>query len=527
MKNKYLNLLFVISSLLVLSLVTSFSYAYFNAKVKGNDTAYETVITSGQMSLLLNDGTIVALNSALPGSSITKTFKVKNTGTVATTYDVYLSELVNTFVDKNDLVYTLTSETGCQTISETVVPNVVGEQSKIVSSCSINPNMEHEYTLNITFKEDNTIQDDNKGKIFNAKISLNEYKEHDSIVTQIIEKKSNGATDLEYDGVETLGELGTTDNNLRYIGATPNNYIYFNCSTTDPSQMNDTTCEKWRIIGVMNNIEDENENSASRLKIMRDELLGGYSWDTSTEVYGWGYNQWGPSTYSNGNPYEGADLMRELNTDYLGNITVGTDGKWYNGPNNKKTSNMPSTILNTNFQYMIETVKWNLGSPTNNEGAYDENWQSTLIPITSYERERSNYNGKTAKWSYTNPDNLNRTTTWIGKIALMYPSDYGYSTSGGNTISRETCLNTSMGNWNNNSECYNGTWISNANNQWLLSPFADKDLNFYPMLIKATGEINYFRVVWAEGVRPALFLQTYVSIVSGDGSLESPYKLTI
>ena len=257
MKNKYLNLLFVISSLLVLSLVTSFSYAYFNAKVKGNDTAYETVITSGQMSLLLNDGTIVALNSALPGSSITKTFKVKNTGTIATTYDVYLSELVNTFVDKNDLVYTLTSETGCQTTSETVVPSEVGEQSKIVSSCSINPNMEHEYTLNITFKEDNTIQDDNKGKKFGAKISVNEYNEA-GILGYIKNIKANGATDLEYDGVETLGELGTEDNNLRYIGNKPNNYIYFNCSTTDENEMNDTTCEKWRIVGVFNNIEDEN-----------------------------------------------------------------------------------------------------------------------------------------------------------------------------------------------------------------------------------------------------------------------------
>lgn len=39
----------------------------------------------------------------------------------------------------------------------------------------------------------------------------------------------------------------TADNNLRYIGADPNNYVSFNG-------------ELWRIIGVMNNIDDGTES---------------------------------------------------------------------------------------------------------------------------------------------------------------------------------------------------------------------------------------------------------------------------
>ncbi len=349
------------------------------------------------------------------------------------------------------------------------------------------------------------------------------------IADQIKNLKTNGATDLEYDGTSTLGELGTEDNNLRYIGSNPNNYIYFNCSTTDENEMNDTTCEKWRIIGVMNNIEDENGNKSSRVKIMRDESLGVYSWDTSSGVDGWfgdGYNQWGPSTYDNGDPYEGADLMRELNTDYLGNITVGTDGKWYDHEHGSKNADMPTNTLSTSAQSMIETVKWNLGSPSNNEGTFDSDWQNTVTPITSYKRERSIYHGNTAGWSYADPDSVIRTTSWFGKVALIYPSDYGYSTSGGSTTSRATCINTSMGIWDNNSDCYSGSWIPNDTFQWLLSPFA-YNANYYAGGIHSEGQIAVGCVAYGYYVRPSVYLQNNILISSGDGSSSNPYKIVI
>ena len=52
----------------------------------------------------------------------------------------------------------------------------------------------------------------------------------------------------------------TVDNNLRLIGAEPNNYVAFNN-------------ELWRIIGVMNNIDDGTDTKETRLKIIRDELI--------------------------------------------------------------------------------------------------------------------------------------------------------------------------------------------------------------------------------------------------------------
>ena len=527
-KNKKLLLIAVCA--FIVMLLSTVSYAYFTASVNGNNTAQSTVITTGNMKLLLTDGAEVKLQNALPGSSVTKTFKVKNIGTVASKYDVYLSEIINTFEDKNDLVYTLTSTTGCPNITETVMPSVVGEQSKIISSCNINPNIEHEYTLTITFKEDNTNQDDNKGKRYSAKISINEYIEKEiNIASQIVDLKTYGATDLEYDGVDTLGEYGTEDNNLRYVGANPNNYVYFNCTTTNPNEMNDETCEKWRIIGAFNNVEDENENSNMRVKILRDDLLnydyynklGSYSWDTSDNTVnsGTGINQWGASE-----GYEGADLMRELNTDYLGNITVGNDGNWYNQEENKKESSMPTNTINATSQNMIQTVKWNTGAVS--IATYDDNEDDRINQANIvYKDERSNDVERYCEYDEYCNDSVNRTNSWIGKIGLIHVSDYLYSTSGNQELSRTECFNkNNFDYWNRESDCGANTWML-AEEWYFTIDSSYNNNNIY--LIRYDGYIDEIFPAYSVAVRPSLYLKNNVSIVSGNGSESNPYKLTM
>ena len=324
-----------------------------------------------------------------------------------------------------------------------------------------------------------------------------------SLIDKINELKTNGSAELEYD--ETI------DNNLRYIGTNPNNYVEFNG-------------ELWRIIGVMNNIEKEDGTTESLVKIRRAESLGDYSWDTSESSInsGYGINQWGES-----GTYEGADLMRELNTDYLGNITVGTDGKWYNGSNNSKTSNMPTSTLSTSAQSMIETVKWNLGSPSNNEGTFDSNWKNNTTSSTSYTRERANTNGKVCSSGIYCNDTVNRTSAWTGKVGLIYPSDYGYATAGGTTTNRETCLNKEMYNWNSSevSDCKNNDWLLQSLWQWTLSPYAYSSFSYRVFYVRSDGHVDYYYPTNTMGVFPVVFLQSDITIISGNGSSEKPYKL--
>jgi hypothetical protein len=342
-------------------------------------------------------------------------------------------------------------------------------------------------------------------------------------MTRLVAK---GVSYLEYDGTDTLGTLGTPDNNLRYIGANPNNYVYYNCSTTNIEEMSDSTCEKWRIIGLMNNIEKEDGTTESLVKIRRSASLGKYAYhDSGSNINsGFGANQWGESTYEDGTIFEGSFLMRELNTDYLGNITIGTDGKWYG--TSKKNVDKPTSSLNSNSINMIETVKWNVGAL---------NFQSTTYTSAGsfglgfYLLERSNNTGRIcSSGSYCN-DGIIRTTIWNGKIALFYPSDYYYATSGGSTTSKDVCLNTEPYNlgYSNVADCTNNNWLYTRVDQSTLSPCATSDRSDYVYYFRDVGSGQSRTTAIARATYPTLYLKSAVQIATGDGSESNPYKLVM
>ena len=170
LNKKYQIALLLIAIMLVISGV---SYAYFAVTATG--TSNNNIVTSGTMKINFTDGPQVSLENAIPGDTLTKTFSVTNTGNVATNYDIFLSDIVNTFADSSDLVYTLTSTNGAN-VSETVIPTI---SSKIVSNQSIDVDETQTYTLTIKFLNTNENQDDNQGKIFSSKIQLNEYNNLD------------------------------------------------------------------------------------------------------------------------------------------------------------------------------------------------------------------------------------------------------------------------------------------------------------------------------------------------------------
>ena len=127
----------------------------------------------------------------------------------------------------------------------------------------------------------------------------------------------------------------TTDNNLRYIGANPNNYVLLNN-------------ELWRIIGVFNNIDDGTGNKETRLKIIRDESLGEYSWDY--DAIGNYDNDWSTST-----------LMNLLNSGAYYNRTTGS---YYNGSTTATNVDFSSNGLTEEAKNMIGDAIWNLGGTT-------------------------------------------------------------------------------------------------------------------------------------------------------------------
>ena len=519
MKDKKILILSIIGVLLLVSIVVATSYAYFTANVTGNKDTNNVVITNGVMSLEYKDGDEINLANAVPGSSVSKTFTVKNTGNVATNYTIYFSELSNKFVDKTDLVYTLTSSDGGKNVAQTQVPS---KNEAMVSNYAIEAGKTHTYTLTITFLNKDENQNDNMNVSFTTKIGINESVEYVEPI-EILGKKITDTTQIATDDA---------DNNIRYIGANPNNYVYFNCS--DYSNQSDSTCEKWRIIGIFKNITKEDGSKANLVKIIRDDSLESIAWDYKTAGVGTSTS----SLYSGSNDWTDSQLMMMLNpADYLksgytieNNIVKDSNGQeiyqnmgsYYNGTSGCKPEmitkgssfsctsiDFTSTGLkNDATRNAIESVVWNLGGLSSSK--------NTTSTFYNAERGTTVYSG--------------RPTTWTGKIGLMYPSDYGYATAGGSTADRAMCMNIDLFTWdvNEKSDCRKNDYLFKGSYEWTLS--SDSSRSDYVFYVSNVGRIDNMYIVsvfYNYLTRPAAFLKSNISITSGGGSSTSPYQLSL
>ena len=313
--------------------------------------------------------------------------------------------------------------------------------------------------------------------------------------------------------ITTLAQTDTTNlavddySNIRYIGKDPNNYVSFDGDI-------------WRIIGVMKDVDDGTGNKNDRVKLIRSESLGGYSWDTSASSVngGYGVNEWSQ-----------ADLMKLLNPGYESQ-TVGGSLYWnnksgtcyYNKNNGTKACDFTSTGIKDKLKNMIGNAVWNTGS--NGTNGYTSS--SNGLTKHFYTYERSTNTGKRCTSGTDCTDKVSRTTTWTGKIGLMYPSDYGYATSGGSGADRATCLNTELYSWSSNSDCYNNDWLKNSDWDWTLSPYASSSMAFNVFSVTSIGYVIYNSAYYYRGVRPVVYLLPSVGVQSGDGSSGNPFILS-
>ena len=216
--------------------------------------------------------------------------------------------------------------------------------------------------------------------------------------------------------------------------------------------------EVWRILGVFP-VDDGNGNIENRIKIIKDQSIGNKSWDTGNS------NNWArPAT-----------LNTELNTTYLNS-------------------------LDSTAQNMIGNTKFYLGGYKIYDIQKDVMYQ--------YERKIKNttsnefYNG-------TNPNN------WVGKLSLMYASDYGYAAS---DACAQTLVNYA------NATCKNNNWLFKGIDEWILPQSASgRAIAFFVESggIDGEGIVSDFQLA----VRPVLYLISSVEITGGDGTSSSPYTL--
>ena len=342
--------------------------------------------------------------------------------------------------------------------------------------------------------------------------------------------------------ITTLATTDTTnfatddaDNNIRYIGANPNNYVYFNCS--DYSNQSDSTCEKWRIISVFKNVTKSDGTKEDLVKIIKDDRLNNItiSWDYKKNGVGTSTTDYGSNDWTD------SQLMMMLNpTDYLksgytidNNIVKDSNGQaiyqnmgsYYNGTSGCKPAAVASgadfTCTSIDFtstglkndltRNAIESVVWNLGGTAN----YQSSSNGLASHFYGYERGTTVYSG--------------HATNWTGKIGLMYPSDYGYATSGGSTTDRATCLAKEMYNWDGSdvSDCKTNDYLYKSSYyQWTLAPLSSDA--YYVFYVGYTGYVRDHTAYDDFSVRPAVFLKSNISITDvGIGTAESPFQLKV
>ena len=514
---KKITITLVLTIVLVVAIV-GISYATFTYAGIGKK---ENTITTGVLTMTyIEDTNTISMSNALPTTDATgkkrltkgEYFDFTVSGTVKGSENInweIAAEDVTTATKKIDgslikLYLTSINSDGTETEvmapktykNETSANETTGRPNNMMSLATgtTNASFSTKYRLRMYVDESYNPQGDGGGLSFTVKVNVYGKTGIKSTggdttstgATTLIAKANPETLDYNTATTEQKNQMwafpheateqlkATTD--YRYIGANPNNYVKFND-------------ELWRIIGVFD-VDDGTGKIGKRMKIIRNESIGGYSWDyTSSGSY---TNEWSTST-----------LKTLLNSGAYYNRTTGS---YYNGGPNASSVDFTSTGLTDGTKAMIGDAKWYLGGSS----TYND-----VTPSMFYIRERG-----------TDVYNSSRSTNWAGKVGLMYPSDYGYATSGGSSKNRASCLAEKLYNWTDNdySDCKNNDWLLDTENyyQWTMSPrtaFSDHVFFVY----RSGSVIDNFDAMCTFESRPVVHLKSTIKITGGTGSFTDPF----
>ena len=509
------NIIMGISFVLLFVMVMGVSYAAYKFSAAGTK---ENVISTGTISMSYKQNSFIDLKNTYPKTDIyaigTKEDKssmefsvsMETSGTTTINYALALTEIqegetlksdkVKIYLEKEGKVVNNFEENKGQTIEsfknkyvEGLIDNYAIYQDVLTTSKET-----HNYTLtawidesyilpikNETTTSKETNQETYKFKVkvvgVDSPITIEEIStDVTGIASQVLPTLTSNVGDsglytITHEADSTL-QIGTNEDitEYRYRGASPKNYVTFNN-------------EVWRILGVFPT-DDGTGKIENRIKLIKNESIGNYYWNNCKYNGSVGTCN---DTKKAVNDWTGATLNTYLNGTYLNN-------------------------LNNNSRSQISNVKHYLGGIGTE---YDASVVQTSQEMYKYERKIKNTVDNEYYYS-TNPNN------WVGKIALMYVSDYGYAT--------KNCENSILYGSNGENDlraCDSVNWLYDSNiDQWMLNQDSSKFYLAFGVL--ATGRISSYPTFWTTlPVRPVLYLKSNVKITGGTGVSTDPYTLGI
>ena len=470
-QNKLLLIIFMISVILI---ITGVTYSLYNILFVGKK---EQVIDAGGIVFKYNetsDGLILDNNSILndtDGKSQEKyfDFEISLTSNKNTSINYIIA------IDENDIstltndkvkVY-LTNQDNIEIVSPISISQLEVDANKNnykkLYNKQINQGEKHLYRLRtwIDDTKDLYTETSNNGNhtlemkdvIYKFKVNVYTVLDNEETITTGADTLIKLTDNKDNSGLYTITH--PADNTLQ-IGATEDitEYRYRGASPKNYVSFNGET---WRIIGVFPT-DDGTGNIENRIKLIKDQSIGNYKWDTGD------LNDWArPAT-----------LNTELNIIYLNS-------------------------LDSIAKNMIGDAKYYLGG-------YKD---TTITSEVMYSYERKIKNTTSNEFYYgTNPNNL------VGKLGLMYASDYGYAAS-------DECKQT-LNNYNNTT-CKNNNWLFKSNNEWILPQNASDSGGVFYFYSGGGVSCNYRAGGWQFAVRPGLYLKSSVQIIGGSGTSTDPY----
>ena len=471
----------------LLSCIILVSYAYYKIKLEGQKTHFvSTDVISFTYKESEDKISITNMEPKSDTEGIKENYFEFNVASnlvkdMSINYEISIlkTSTTNSF-EENDVKAYLTDGNDNALVNPILISNL-GNSKKIANAKVIYNNsfmynnsnalQTHTYRLRVWLKSDINMSkytvkqeiDDSKTNIsltgctFKFKVNVSTVEQEtgaDTLIKLTNNQNDSGLYTIVHNADSTL-QIGTTESvtEYRYRGANPKNYVSFNNET-------------WRIIGVFP-VDDGNGNIENRIKLIRNESIGKYYWNTTQVSSTSSYNNW-----------TGATLNTYLNGDYYNTLT-------------------------SEAQSMIGSSKYYLGG-------YNKISQ-TSQDMYSYERKisgSSNYYG-------SNPNN------WVGKLALMYESDYGYA-----SLNCETKALNSSDSTKDLRACNDTNWLYKSLDEWLLPQFSRfSSIAFFVISDGYVGNGNVSGSQFA--VRPVVYLTSAVQITGGEGTESNPYTLGV
>ena len=470
----------------LLSCIILVSYAYYKIKLEGQKTHFvSTDVISFTYKESEDKISITNMEPKSDTEGIKENYFEFNVASnlvkdISINYEISIlkTSTTNSF-EENDVKVYLTDGNDNALVNPILISNL-GNSKKIANAKVIYNNsfmynnsneiQTHTYRLRVWLKSDINMSK------YTVKQEIDDSKTNISLTGCTFKFKVNVSTVEQETGADTLIKLTNNQNDsglytithpadsTLQIGATES-ITEYRYRETSPKNYVTFNNEVWRIIGIFPT-DDGTGNIENRIKLIRNESIGNKAWNSNNT------NNWTEAT-----------LKDELNGTYL----------------NSLTSKAQSMIGNGKY-YLGGYIYWESGTGI------------LQVPGDMYLNER-----KISGSTYYDGSNPN---SWVGKIALMYASDYGYAT--------ENCKDNILHGDNENvdfdlSACKTTNWLFNNSAEWLLPHYTNEQT----YVIDSYGSVTPDSVTdfTYNGVRPVLYLTSSVKITGGNGTSSSPYTL--